>query len=137
MWMLDNIRILRDLDKKELSNLELLCQERFLKAGEILFREWDESSTMYLLSKWKIEIFINKDNKEIILWEVKAENILWEMSIFWEKHKRMASARAKEDSVVIVLLEFAIKELVSKYPEILEKIIDIIKQRKEQNKKLI
>jgi len=49
----------------------------------------------------------------------------------------MASARIIEDSIIIVLLEFSIKKLTKKHPDILKKILKIIKNREEKNKELI
>lgn len=137
MSILSWINILKDLSEKELSSLEVLSQERFIKSWDLLFSEWDEANSMYLLKQWKIEVFLNKNSQEVILWEIEAEEILWEMALFWNKENRMASARALVDSIVVVFLEFAIKELIEKHPELLEKIKWIIKSREEENKKLI
>ena len=137
MSILDWIKILENLSSEELSSLEVFCQERFISVWEKLFCEWDEANSMYLLSKWKIEVFTKKDNDEIVLWYIESEDVLWEMALFWEKSKRMASARAIEDSRLIILLEFSIQELTKKHPEILEKIKWIIKKREENNKKLL
>jgi len=46
----------------------------------------------------------------------------------------MASAKAVKDSILIVLLEFSIKELIQKHPELLEKIKNIIEVRNIANK---
>jgi CRP-like cAMP-binding protein len=59
------------------------------------------------------------------------------MALFEENKKRMASARAIKDTVIIVLLDFALKEITNKHPEILEKIKNIIENRKEENKKIM
>lgn len=137
MSFLKWIEILNWLSKSEISNLEVFCQERFIKSWELLFSEWDEANSMYLLKTGKIEVFVNRYWEELVLWEIKAEDILWEMALFWEKGKRMASARAIEDSVLIVLLDFSIKELTNKNPEILEKIKKVIEQRNEENNEKI
>ena len=137
MSILDWIKILKDLSKSELENLEVFCQERFIKSGEILFKEWDEANSMYLISKWEIEVFNIIDWEEIILGYIEAEEILWEMAIFWEKKKRMANARATKDSVVIILLEFSIQELTKNHLEISNKIKKIIEERKNINKEIL
>ena len=134
MSMLESIKILKDLNKEELENLEPLCQERFLKKWEILFNKWDDANSIYLLKSGEIEVYTEKDKEEIILWFVKAEDILWEMALFKENKKRMASAKAVKDTVVIILLEFALNEIISKHPEVAEKIKNIIKQREWENK---
>ncbi len=137
MSILNWIELLKDLKKEELDSLEVFCQERFIPKWEKLFLEWDEANSIYFLSSWKIEVYTQKDNKELILWYIKAENILWEMALFWKKSKRMASARTIEDTVVIILLEFSIQQLTIKHPEILEKIKLIIQNRERENEKLL
>jgi hypothetical protein len=46
----------------------------------------------------------------------------------------MASAKAVKDSILITLLNFSIKELTGKHPEIMEKIKEIIQIRNIENK---
>ncbi len=133
MSILEWIKILKDLNKNELNNLELLCQERFIKKGDILFNQWEEATSMYILKQWEIEISTYKNNQEVTLGYIKAEDILWEMAIFWDKNKRMASAIANIDTVVIVILKFAIQELTKNHPKILEKIKSIIDTRINKN----
>lgn len=134
MALVDWIKLLADLSETEKNNLSLFCQEKLLKAWEVLFYEQEEASAMYLLKQWKIEISRIHDWEKIILWEVQAEEILWEMALFWDANKRMATATAIEDCVLVVVLWFSIKELTSKYPELLDKIKQIINDRSIINK---
>lgn len=134
MWMFDNTRILSDLSDNEKKNLEIFCQEKSVKAWEILFNEWDEANAMYLLQEWEIAVYKTINWKINLLWNILAEDILWEMAIFWERWKRMASAKAVKDSILIVLLDFSIKEITKKHPELLEKIKEIIEFRNIANK---
>jgi len=131
---LEKIGILSTLNEQERKNLSLLVQEKKLKAWEILFKEWDEANSMYLLLEWELEVFIERSWEKIVLWNIKAEEIIWEMAIFWEKKKRMASALAVRDSKLLVILEFSIKQIAKNHPNLLEKIKDIIKKREEENK---
>ena len=134
MGMFDNSKIFEDLSLDEKNQLEIFCQEKSIKKWDILFKEWDEANAMYILQEWEIEVYKEKLWKNIFLWKIVAEDILWEMAIFWEKWKRMASAKAVKDSILIVLLEFSIKELIQKHPELLEKIKNIIEVRNIANK---
>lgn len=134
MWMFDNMKILENLSSEEKKNLEIFCQEKSIKKWEILFNENDEANAMYLLKEWKLEVYKNVNWKNILLWNILSEDIIWEMAIFWWRWKRMASAKAIEDSILIVLLSFSIKEITKKHPEILKKIIEIIEIRNIQNK---
>ena len=134
MGMFDNSKIFEDLSLDEKNQLEIFCQEKSIKKWDILFKEWEEANAMYILQEWEIEVYKEKLWKNIFLWKIVAEDILWEMAIFWEKWKRMASAKVVKDSILIVLLDFSIKELTGKYPEIMEKIKNIIQIRNIANK---
>ena len=138
MGMFDNTKILKDLTDNEKKNLEIFCQEKSIKAWDILFNEWNDANAMYLLQSWEIAIYKTIRWKTNLLWNILAEDILWEMAIFWNRWKRMASAKAVKDSILIVLLEFSIKELTKKHPEIMDKIKNIIEIRNlaNQTKKL-
>lgn len=137
MSILDEIKLLNELSESEKEKLSLFCQEKYLTAGEVLFNEQDEASAMYLLKEWNIEISRFSDWENIVLWEVHAEEILWEMALFWDTNKRMATATALTDSVLIVILSFSIKELTLKHPELLDKIKTIINDRMISNKNIV
>ena len=48
------------------------------------------------------------------------------MALFWDTNKRMATAISLEDSSLITILSFSIKELANKNPLLLDKIKEII-----------
>jgi CRP-like cAMP-binding protein len=56
------------------------------------------------------------------------------MALFGKNKRRMATAIAKRDSILITILDFSIKELTHKYPDLLSKIQDIIEERTINNK---
>ena len=134
MSILDNLKILESLSIEEKENLSLFCQKKYLEKWEILFLEWEDANAMYILSDGAIEISKNHDGENIILWEVHAEEILWEMALFWDSTKRMASAKALEETILITILSFSLNDIVDKYPDLLEKIKVIIKERIINNK---
>ena len=134
--MLDGIQILAGLSPDEQENLSLFCQEKVLSSWELLFKEGDEANAMYILKSGSIKIFKSIDGKDIVLGQVHAEELLWEMAVFGDSNSRMASAEALEDSVLITILSFSADELAQKHPELLEKIQKIISQRVVDNKEL-
>lgn len=134
--LLDSLNILKTLTQQDRDDLAIFCQERVIKKWEILFSEWDEWNAMYFLITWKIEIFKNINWENIKLWQVVAEEVLWEMALFQSTSKsRMASAIASENSTLIVILEFSMNELKAKHPQVIEKIKEIIEYRNSQNTK--
>lgn len=136
MSIVDWIKLLSDLSESEKTNLSMFCQEKHLKIGDVLFYEQDEASAMYLLKEWNIEISRITYWEKNILGEVHAEEILWEMALFWDSNKRMATATALTDCVLIVVLSFSIKDLTNKYPDLLNKIKMIINDRNVVNKNM-
>lgn len=134
MSILDWIKLLDELTKTDKENLSLFCQLKSLKKWEIIFKEWEEAIAMYILKTWKIEIRKDIDWKIVVLWNVEAEEILWEMALFWDDNKRMATAVAIEECELITILSFSIKDLTKKYPLLYEKIKDIINDRIIDNK---
>jgi hypothetical protein len=46
----------------------------------------------------------------------------------------MSSVRAIKNSILLIILPFAIDNIKEKHPEIIDKIMDIINKRKEMNK---
>lgn len=153
MSILDWIDLLSDLSLDEKNNLEMFCQEKFVKAWEVIFKEEDYATAMYILKKGNVEI-TRKTNDwwKVILWEVKAEGLLWEMAIFWEvkaeewlwemaivwdRNKRMATATALSDCTLIVILSFSINEIIKKHPKLYKKIQFIINDRTISNKNKI
>lgn len=136
MSIVDWIKLLSNLSESEKNNLSMFCQEKHLKIGDVLFYEQDEASAMYLLKEWNIEISRITYWEKVILGEVHAEEILWEMALFWDSNKRMATATALTDCVLIVVLSFSIKDLTNKYPDLLNKIKMIINDRNIVNKNM-
>ena len=129
MSILDWVKLLSSLTDEEKNNLSFFCQKKRVSNGERIFGEWDIANAMYILVSWIVEISSIKNWKKIVLWKVEPEEILWEMALFWEKWVRMATAKAIEDTVLITILSFSIKDLTNKYPRLLDKIKDIIKWR--------
>lgn len=133
--VLDALDILSTLTQQDKDNLSIFCQERHLMKWETLFSEWEEWNAMYFLQAWKISILKKVDWVNVRLWQVSAEEVLWEMALFQSSNNtRMATAVADEDSNLVVILNFSINELKQKYPEVIEKIKQIIEYRNMQNK---
>jgi len=137
MGFLDWIDLLSDLTKEEKENLEMFCQEKIVPAWEVIFHEQDYATAMYILKEGSVEVTRTIEWWKVILWEVHSEEVLWEMAMFWDRNKRMATATALTDCTLVVILSFSIKELTSKHPNLLEKFQQIINDRMISNKNKI
>jgi len=134
MTILDGIKLLWDLNEVDRDNLSMFCQEKHVSAWDIIFNEHDNATAMYILKEGNIEITRNIEWWKVLLWEVHAEDILWEMALFWERNKRMATAKALTNCILVTILSFSIKELIEKDPILLDKIKMIINDRNIENK---
>lgn len=134
MSILNNIKILSELSQNEIDHFSMFCQEKIIKAWETLFHEWDDANAMYILADGEVEISNLIDGKRIKLWDVKAEEILWEMALFWGWSRRMATAIVIKDASLITVLSFSIKELTQEHPKLLWKIKSIIEERTVNNR---
>ena len=134
MSILKQVKLLSDLSDKELDYLSMFCQDKTLIEWETLFHEWDEANAMYILASWEVEISNLIQWERVKLWNVKAEEILWEMALFWSSSRRMATAIATRNSQLLIILSFSIKDLTKKHPELLDKIKRIIEERTINNK---
>ncbi|MDD5769962.1 MAG: cyclic nucleotide-binding domain-containing protein [Candidatus Gracilibacteria bacterium] len=127
--MFEGIELFSSLSNEEIKTLEMFCQQRDYKAGEILFNIGDEASAMYIVKSGLLEAY----NYDKILGTISPGGFVGEMALFLIPKIRTASVKAVENSTVITLLSFSINELLKKHPEIFEKIKGVIEQRNEQN----
>lgn len=136
MSFLDGIKVLEGLSDQDKIELENFCQEREIKKWEILFSEWDEANSMYILKSGSIGIYKEIKGKQVYFGTVHAEEILGEIALFFNNGLRMATAIAMQDTVFITLLSFSVKTLTLEHPDLLEKIQKIIDERMTFNKVL-
>lgn len=127
--MLEWIDLFSSLSQETLHTLSMFCQQRRVKAGEVLFHKWEESTSMYIVVSGKLEVF----DGERILWYIHPQEFVWEMSLFTESKVRSASVKAIMDTEMIVLLAFSLEQLEQKYPEVLNQIKKVIEERKKKN----
>lgn len=132
--VLDWLEILSQLTPEEKENFAWFCQEKYLKAWEVLFEEGDDWEAMYILKTGECEVSKFVDWRKIILWRVVAEETLWEMALFWGKNRRMATATAMTDTNLIVLLSFSVFKMAEQKPNLLRTIQNIIEDRNLKNK---
>lgn len=97
-------------------------QIKELKKGDLLFREGDSSDAMYVIKKGKIAITKSKGSGEVELAELNPGEMLGEMA-FFDNKPRSAGARAKADSVVIILPFAALYAQFKTFPEWLKAMV--------------
>ena len=127
--MFEGIKLFETLSEDDLKNLALFCQERTVQEWEVLFQQWDESNSMYVVKNGLLQA----STYEKILGTIQSGEIVGEMAVFNEPQHRMASVKALQKSDLIVIISYSLEQLVKKHPNIVQKIQTVIEERKKKN----
>ena len=95
-----------------------------IKAGDVLYRQGDECSTMFLLKSGKLELYIGKDTKKEYLLHTASSygDSLGEMGLL-QGEPRNATAVAVEDSVLIDIDSAHFESFIKAHPDLAIKMI--------------
>lgn len=137
MSILDTVELFSSLTSSERNTLGLFCQERLIYSGEVLCSEGDDAMAMYVVKSGSIKVYRERSDGEKVLGYIDRGGLFGEMALFDPDapKKRMASAKAMEDTLLLVIMDYAILELSKKHKEIYAKIADIMLARKKDNEK--
>jgi CRP/FNR family cyclic AMP-dependent transcriptional regulator len=120
---LRSITLFKDLDKNELEIVHKRVFEQSVKKDSILFMEGTRGEFLYIIISGRVEIIKKtKDNEEMILATMGANEIIGEMSLI-DSEPRTATARTSEDSVLIVITKQNFNEILHSDPRIAAKIL--------------
>ena len=107
--------------------------ENSYRAGEVIFKEGDSEDTMYFIKEGKVEISKNMGDAEQVLAFLGPNDFFGEMALL-SKTPRSATAKAVNDTVVVVFNRKQFVTLLKTRGEIILKIIEVLIQRlKEAN----
>lgn len=103
--------------------------KRLLSAGEvkqhasgaILLKEGDTSDFVLLVLSGKLEVFVERDGKDLVLTESNPGTILGELAMLCGM-PRSASVRAKEDSAVLEWPDEAFRTMLVRDPSLSQRI---------------
>jgi diguanylate cyclase (GGDEF)-like protein len=120
---LKHIEIFSLLAPGEIDSIGPLFRSRRVGAGEILFREGDEGSEMFIVRSGAVATSLNlPDGTERQIAMFREGNFFGEMSIF-EKAARSATCTGAEDSTLICLHEDDFYRMIDEYPGVATKIM--------------
>jgi len=129
---LDSVSLFESLTQEERETLSLFCQERIFQSGDIIFSEGDDAIALYVVKTGSLKAYKDRSEGEIVLGYIGPGKLAGEMALFDPDapKKRMATVKAVEDSLLLIIMDYAILELSKKHPEIYEKITQVIIERK-------
>jgi CRP-like cAMP-binding protein len=133
--MFDEIPLFQDLSETDKSTISLFTQERRIRAGEVLFNEGDDAIAMYVVKSGTLKAYRDRSSWEQVLGYVGPGEIVGEMALFDKDapKTRLASVRAVEDTLLLVVVDYAIVELGKKHPAVYERIWWVIRDRQIKN----
>lgn len=127
--------IFQGLTPSEIETFMLFTQERFVKSGEVLFREGDDAIAMYIVKEGDLKVYRERSTGEQILGHVLSGDMVGEMALFDNDapKKRTATVQAAADSLLLVIVDYAIVDLSRKHPEIFAHISSVMGDRNRKN----
>jgi CRP-like cAMP-binding protein len=90
-------------------------------SGAVLLKEGDTSDFVLLVLSGKLEVFVERDGKDLVLTESNAGTILGELAMLCGI-PRSASVRAKEDSAVLEWPDEAFRTMLVRDPSLSQRI---------------
>jgi CRP-like cAMP-binding protein len=90
-------------------------------AGSVLLKEGEAATFVLLVLAGKLEVFVERDEKDLILTETKPGAILGELAVLCGI-PRSASVRAKENSAVLQWSDDAFRRLLLRDPSLSQRI---------------
>ncbi|MHB1687789.1 MAG: cyclic nucleotide-binding domain-containing protein [Ignavibacteriaceae bacterium] len=127
------IPIFKELNKKDLSLISKLINNRSYIAGEYIFYQGDPGLGLYLIRSGEVTIKqIHSDGEGLQLATLFKGDFFGELALI-DGEKRSASAIAKTDTKVAVIFKPDLDEFIEKYPQkgikILKGVLQIITYR--------
>ena len=105
--------------------------------GDVLLREGDHSDFVLLVLAGKLEVFVERDGKKLVLTEANPGTILGELAMLCGL-PRSASVQAKENSTVLEWPDEAFRTLLLRDPSLSQRIFgQALRTLVEKEKSLI
>lgn len=93
---------------------------------------------LYIVKSGKLKVFQERSEGVRNLGEVGADEMVGEFALFDEGNAtktRTATVQALEPTQLLVIMNYSIADLAKKHSDIYDKIRDIVRARKEMNRK--
>jgi CRP-like cAMP-binding protein len=135
--LLTHVPVFSALEQGELAQVASVSVPRSFRAGEVVFREGDDSDTCYVVRIGHARaIRSHADGRTITLASFGPGDIFGELAMF-DAEKRSATVEAVDDLEVVALLGSDMRRLVRQHPEIAAKLLTALTRRlRDANERL-
>ncbi|MEM8922422.1 MAG: Crp/Fnr family transcriptional regulator [Actinomycetota bacterium] len=123
------VELFRDLDDEDLDVLMSAASERRMARGDVLFREGDEPTELYIVLNGRIAM-VNRsaDGRESVVALMERGDLFGEMPLF-DGLARSTDGRALESSEVIVIPYSPLSEMYAADPSKLWRVVELLAVR--------
>ena len=135
--LLRAVPVFSELGEDELARVAEVSVPRQFVAGEVVFREGDESSTCYVVRNGRARaVREHPDGRSITLANFGPGDIFGELAMF-DDERRSATIETLEDTEAIAILGGDMRRLLSEHAEIAVKLLASLGRRlRETNERL-
>jgi CRP/FNR family transcriptional regulator, cyclic AMP receptor protein len=104
------------------------CEPRDLKRNDVLFREGEEASQLFVVERGRVAIANrSEDGRESLVALMEAGDLFGEMGLF--DGIRSADARALETSTVVAVPYIPLREALDRQPTALWSVVELLARR--------
>lgn len=111
-----------ELEKEECQILTTVMEVRQLKDGEILVKEGDEDTTLFVLISGKLSVSSNMENRNVVVYTMKVGEVAGTRA-FVDRAPRRATLTAIGDTTVYTLKPKTFESLLESHPKIVYKVM--------------
>jgi CRP/FNR family transcriptional regulator len=135
--LLRAVPVFSELGEEELARVAEVAVPRQFVAGEVVFREGDESSTCYIVRHGRARaVREHPDGRSITLANFGPGDIFGELAMF-DDERRSATIETLEDTEAIAILGGDMRRLLSEHADIAVKLLASLGRRlRETNERL-
>jgi CRP/FNR family transcriptional regulator, cyclic AMP receptor protein len=127
--LLDATELFAALPDDVLSELSDRATVRRLERNEVLFRQGDASTCLYVVAEGRIAIATQAgDGRETVIAVLEQGGLFGELSLF-DDAPRMADARALVETTVVEVAHEPVREVLQSRPQLLWVIVRLLVQR--------
>jgi len=136
-WSLAQVPLFSSLDSTELAALSALARPLRCRKGEVVFREGDEGTTLFIVKKGEVRIVLrSQDGKEATLGFRAAGDFFGEQALL-DGEPRSADVIATEACELLSLRREGFLHFLTGHPEVAISLLAILSQRLRSTTRLV
>jgi len=129
---LKNVVLFNSLNENELLLLAKATEVKKYKEGDILIKQGEPGSSMFVLPEGLLSANVMEQEKEIRVGLITPGSFFGEMSLLTGE-KRAATIKAASESIAYEIGKEGIEKIIKARPEILNEIAEVITERQRAN----